>query len=152
MVISRRGLLGDFQFPGWEAPWVVRGPRMRSRDSVQGSLGFSICPIMWGRYALCRQEGQAGQGTSSVVFLINAFSSHHIEPPASRAPRPSPGQGQVPGCSSSPPWPCLAWLGGLGPAGSFGNCPAMSWGHPMPHRSCGKRMWQERVPSEWECL
>lgn len=58
-VILRRGLLGDCQFPGREDPWVVRGPRVRSWDSVQGSLGFSICPIMWGRSALCGQEGQA---------------------------------------------------------------------------------------------
>lgn len=51
MVVLRRGLLGDFQFPGWRS-LVVRGPGVRSWDSMQGSLGFSHLSHHGGRYAL----------------------------------------------------------------------------------------------------
>lgn len=77
MVILRRRLLGDFQFPGWEAAWVVRGARVRSWDSVQGFLGFSVCPVMWGRYALWGQEGQAPGGHLLCVPCKCFFQTPH---------------------------------------------------------------------------
>lgn len=104
MVVLRRGLLGDFQFPGWRS-LVVRGPGSGLGTPCRGLWVSPICPIM-GAGMLCGGRRARPLGGHLLCVPYKCFSRHHAEPPASRAPdRAQAGAGP-----SLLLQPCLAWL------------------------------------------
>lgn len=84
MVVLRRGLLGDFQFPGRRPLGGERPPGQVSGLSA-GVSGF-LPPIMGGRYALWGQEGQVPGRAPPLCSLEMLFPDTPLRPQPAEPP------------------------------------------------------------------